>query len=114
MSRIKKNTKVHVLETVVASKEDSILSDQLITLDTQNYLTSRFRLVTIRDKKGKVLQFIINRFNCSSVEITEMDKAHWKINLFFKHIKQHMTIKKFFSRSKQRFVNQTTFSLSPV
>jgi Transposase DDE domain. len=51
--------------------------------------------------KGKVLQFITNRFDCTSDEIAAMYKSRWQIELFFKHIKQHMTIKKFFSQSEQ-------------
>lgn len=96
VTRIKKNTKIHVLEPLVASKSESILSDQMVALGAQNYLTSRFRLVTVQDKKGRTLQFITNRFDCSSTDIAEIYQARWQIKLFPKHIKQHMTIKKFF------------------
>jgi len=53
VTRIKKNTKVLVLELLEKSAEDYILSDQLVALGGKNYGTSRFRLVTIEDDKGK-------------------------------------------------------------
>ena len=83
----------------------------MVALGAQNYLTSRFRLVTIQDQKGKILSFITNRFDCSATEIAEMYKARWQIELFFKHIKQHMTIKKFFSRNEQGVKNQLILAM---
>jgi Transposase DDE domain. len=61
--------------------------------------------------KGKVLQFITNRFDCTSDEIAAMYKSRWQIELFFKHIKQHMTIKKFFSQSEQGVINQLILTM---
>lgn len=49
----------------------------MVALGAQNYLTSRFRLVTIQDQKGKILQFIINFFDCPSAEIAEIYKTRW-------------------------------------
>ena len=42
VSRIKKNTKVHVLDTLEKSDEKHILKDQMVALGATNYLTSRF------------------------------------------------------------------------
>ncbi|SEK55053.1 Transposase DDE domain-containing protein [Carnobacterium iners] len=105
VASIKKNTQVRILETVVACKSESILSDQMVALGAQNSLTSRFRLVTVQDENGRTLQFITNRFDCSSTDSAEMYQTRWQIELFFKPIKQHMTIKKFFSRSEKDVVN---------
>ncbi|SEK65392.1 Transposase DDE domain-containing protein [Carnobacterium iners] len=111
VTRIKKNAKVRVLEPLVASKSESILSDQMAALGDQNSLMSRFRLVAVQDKKGETLQVITNRFDCSPTDIAEMYQASWQIERFFKPIKQHMTIKKFFSRSEKGVVNQLALAM---
>ncbi|SEL09274.1 hypothetical protein SAMN04488114_12519 [Carnobacterium iners] len=63
MKRIKKNTKVHILEPLVPSNRDFAISDKMVTLGAQNHLTARFRLVTVQDKKGRTLRVITNRFD---------------------------------------------------
>ena len=40
-----------------------------------------------------------------------MYKSRWQIELFFKHIKQHMTIKKYFSKSEDGVVNQIILAM---
>src|SRR5699024_6899346 len=54
LTRIKKNTKVHVIENFEVPEAklengSSILSDQIVALGSSTYLTSRFRLVTLED-----------------------------------------------------------------
>ncbi|MCO7027629.1 IS4/IS5 family transposase, partial [Tetragenococcus halophilus] len=63
VTRVKKNTKIHVRETYDTSQSKNILRDQMVVLGTQVYLTSPFRLVTIQDEKGKQLRFVTNRFD---------------------------------------------------
>ncbi|MGO1454611.1 MAG: transposase, partial [Alkalibacterium gilvum] len=72
------------------------ISDQLVQLGSTTYLTSLFRLVTIERKNQSNLRIIANRFDLSAEEIGEVYQSRWQIELFFKHIKQHMTIKTFF------------------
>lgn len=111
VTRIKKNTKVHVVETLDKSPEKEILRDELVRLGSKTYLTANFRLVTIRDKSGRMFQFITNRMDSSSKEIADMYHARWQIELFFKHIKQHMTSKTFFSQSEMGVHNQLILTM---
>src|SRR5699024_5259756 len=106
VTRIKKNSRVHVLKEFPVEKEGKILQDQMVVLGTSSYLTSPFRLVTLLDEKGLVLHFVTNRFDVSSQEVDDMFYARWQLELFFKHIKQHLTIKTLFSRDEQGVTNQ--------
>lgn|SRR5699024_694657 len=116
LTRIKKNTKVHVLEDFEVPESklkngSKIISDQMVALGSSTSLTSRFRLVTIEDEHGKKLQFVTNRFDLTAEEVAQAYKSRWQIELFFKHIKQHMTIKKFFSKSEQGVTNQLILAM---
>ncbi len=108
---IKKNTKVTVLETLEKSIDEHVLKDQMVTLGGPGYLTYRYHLVTTKDDKGKVLQFITNRLDWTSTEVAEAYKSRWQIELFFNHIKQHMTIKRYFSQSEQGMINQLILTM---
>lgn len=114
VTRIKKNTKVHVIDTLETSPETEILRDELVRLGSKTYLTTNFRLVTVQDKNGRVYQFITNRMDVSSKEISDMYHARWQIELFFKHIKQHMTSKTFFSQSEKGVQNQLILTMIPL
>lgn len=112
LTRIRKNTKVHVLENFDCNpKQPQILSDQLVTLGANTYITSRFRLVTAQDDTGKTCSFLTNRLDLPAHELAEMYRSRWQIELFFKHIKQHMTIKKFYSTSEQGVTNQLILTM---
>lgn len=111
VSRIKKNTKVHVQSHLDVPKGTGIISDQLVQLGSQVYLTSLFRLVTIERKQQANLRIITNRMDVSAEEISKMYQSRWQIELFFKHIKQHMTIKNYFSKSEEGVENQVILAL---
>ena len=44
--------------------------------------------------------FLTNNFELSALEITQLYKERWKIELFFKWIKQHLRIKSFYGTSR--------------
>ena len=46
------------------------------------------------------MRLIINRFDISADEISEIYRSRWAIELFFKWIKQHVKIKHFYGMSE--------------
>lgn len=90
-----KNTIVHDIENLYFTKDkDSyILSDQYVLLGGKGYLISLLHLVTILRKERTDLRIITNDvFKSSAEEISILYHSRWQIVLFFKPIKQHMTI----------------------
>lgn len=116
VTRIKSNTKITVLDQIEVRKPNTrdgrIISDQQVILGGGvNHVTERFRLVTILTKGQKLLRIVTNRFDVSPNEVADMYQARWQIELFFKHLKQNITIKQLYSRNKQGTINQVIITL---
>ncbi|MGE7622463.1 transposase, partial [Viridibacillus sp. NPDC096237] len=60
---------------------------------------------------GNILCLITNRFDLEPDEISDMYKSRWAIELFFKWIKQHLNIKKFYGQSENAIYNQVFIAL---
>src|SRR5699024_4622809 len=54
---------------------------------------------------------ITNRFDLDADEIAEIYKSRWAIELFFKWMKQHLSIKKFYGHSDQAVYNQVYLAM---
>ena len=68
-----------------------------IKKDYPNYL----RKIKYRDKEtDKVYVFLTNNFELPALVIAQLYKERWKIELFFKWIKQHLRIKSFYGTSR--------------
>lgn len=52
------------------------------------------------DEKDLFLVFITNNFEVSALEIARLYKNRWQIEVFFKWIKQNLTIKKLWGHSE--------------
>jgi len=111
VTRIKKNTITHILEEYEVKKESDIVSDQLVTLGKEKDTTNPFRVITIHRKGRADLRLVTNKLTPPAEEIGKMYKSRWQIELFFKHIKQHMTIKNYFSKSEDGVVNQIILAM---
>ena len=83
---------------------------QNVTTDAEiiltDYITSKkykekIRLVKIYDEeKGQELAFLTNAFHLTSLEIANLYKNRWQVELFFKWLKQHLKIKKFWGKTE--------------
>ena len=77
----------------------NVLTDSVIELTdiiTRQKYPERLRLVKYRDEnQDREFVFLTNAFHLTSLEIAELYKNRWQVELFFKWLKQHLKIKKF-------------------
>jgi len=107
VSRLRKNAVTRVIEPFELPNDSTVLSDEMMLIGTtQNRAENVFRLIKVLDSKGNELHLITNRFDVSADDIAELYKSRWAIELFFKWLKQHMNIKKFYTQSEQGVHNQ--------
>lgn len=112
VSRLRKNAVIRVLEPFERAEDSTVLSDEMILIGmTKNRAENAFRLIKVLDSKGNELHLITNRFDLSADEIAELYKSRWAIELFFKWLKQHLNIKKFYGHSEQAVHNQVYIAM---
>jgi len=83
------------------NSELEIVSDNIVQLRSKDvhWVKENFRLIkAINKETGKQFFFLTNILEMSALEITEIYKARWDIEVFFKFIKQHLNTKHFLSR----------------
>jgi len=115
VTRLKANSKVRVIskQPVVGS---SIVQDAEVELTVPHTgETGRLRLVTYTfvDKKGKkhTVRALTNRMDLSSEDISEIYRYRWKVELFFKFMKQQLQLKKIYSAKEKAVWNQIYLNL---
>lgn len=112
VSRLRKNAVVRILESFPIRLESNVLSDEMVVIGTsQNRSENVFRRIKVLDTKGNELMILTNRFDLDADEIAEIYKSRWAIELFFKWMKQHLSIKKFYGNSEQAVHNQVYIAM---
>lgn len=98
VTRTKTNCKYKVLECRKTDRTRGYMADQTIKLKSQrgkDYV-GLLRRVSFRDPDtGKWLVFVTNNFELSYKTVCALYKARWKVELFFKTLKQNLRVKKF-------------------
>ncbi len=104
VTRAKDNMQYEVISSADVDQETGLISDQLVKLT--GYKSSKsypeaFRLVIYEDySTGIVYTFMTNDFDLPALSIAELYRERWKVELFFKWIKQHLHIKAFYGTSQ--------------
>lgn len=104
---------------VLSHPKDSSLGvayDQSILL-TNHYAAKdypiKMRRIKFKDEAtGNILVFLTNNFHLKATEIAQLYKHRWKIELFFKWIKQHLKIKSFWGQSENAVKTQVWIAIS--
>lgn len=93
-----------------------VIYDQSVKMNNhyaaQDY-PSKIRRIKYRDAdSGKTLIFLTNNFQLKATDIAKLYKNRWKIELFFKWIKQHLKIKSFWGLSENAVKSQIWIAIS--
>jgi hypothetical protein len=114
--RAKRNLKAQRRYSRKVDKTTGLVCDQTVTL-TGFYSHLGFpaplRRVRFNDPEtGKRLVFLANNFVLPALTITDLYRQRWRIELFFKWIKQHLRIKVFFGESENAVKAQIWIAVS--
>ncbi len=110
VTRAKTNLAFKRIYSKKVEKELGLRCDQTIKLTT--YYSSKaypgkLRRVKYYDKEqGKTYVFLTNNFEITAWEVALLYKHRWKIELFFKWIKQHLKIKRFWGETENAVKTQ--------
>ena len=114
--REKSNFDFKRLYSKKVNKNKGFKCDQIIKLTgfyTSKKYPEKLRRIKYFDKsQDKNLVFITNNFIYEAEIIAQLYKERWKIELFFKWIKQHLKIKKFFGRTLNAVYTQIWIAVS--
>jgi len=87
----------------IEDSEKGISEDQVIILGTRTHrkkIKVKARIITFYDQqKDYTFQFLTNNFDLSAIQIAEIYKKRWQIEILFKRIKQNFPLKYFLGDS---------------
>lgn len=103
VTRAKTNMAYKVVKKDEADKKQGINKDQRIEL-TGYYASkdypAQLRRIQYKDKETKkLLVFLTNNFKIEAITVAQLYKERWKVELFFKWIKQNLRIKRFYGNN---------------
>lgn len=103
VTRTKAGIQLNRLESRPVDRSCGLRSDHIVWLANPQsavHYPDRLRRVSYRDPEdGKVLVFLTNNFDLPALVIAQLYKLRWRVELFFKWIKQNLRIKHFFGTS---------------
>lgn len=101
--RAKNNLRFRRIFSNKVDKMSGFICDQIIKFTgqlSQKKYPDKLRRIKYKDtEKGVIYVFLTNNSEISSQTVAELYKNRWKIELFFKWIKQHLKIKAFYGNS---------------
>lgn len=110
VTRAKTNLACARISSRKVDKETGLRCDQtikLITYKSKKSYPENLRRVKYYDKdQRKIYVFLTNNFEISAIEVATLYKYRWQIEMFFKWIKQHLKIKKFWGESENAVKTQ--------
>jgi hypothetical protein len=116
VTRCKDNMNYRRLYSRKVDKSKGVIYDQIIMLNGYYAIKDypeKLRRIKFKDESSdKVLIFLTNNMHHAAEDIAQLYKHRWKIELFFKWIKQHLKIKSFWGQSENAVRTQIWIAVS--
>lgn len=116
VTRAKSNSKFKRLLSRPVERSTGLICDQVVELTVfyshQGY-PDRLRRIRFKDPEtAKTLVFLTNHFALPALTIGALYKSRWQVELFFRWIKQHLRIKRFFGTSENAVKTQVWIAVA--
>ncbi|MEQ1718794.1 MAG: IS4 family transposase [Hyphomicrobium sp.] len=116
VTRSRKNMDARRLYSAPSDRASGIICDQTIVI-ASDYGSVRYpeplRRIRFKDAEtAKTLVFITNQRTLPAATICALYKSRWQVELFFKWIKQHLRIKRFYGTSENAVKTQIWIAIS--
>ena len=116
VTRAKRRMHARRLYSEPVDRTIGLICDQIIVLEGyyshQGY-PDKLRRIRFKDpESGKTLVFLTNNMTLPALTICLLYKNRWKTELFFKWIKQHLRVKRFYGQSPNAVKTQIWIAIS--
>jgi hypothetical protein len=116
VTRAKSKLDAHRVYSTTTDRTTGIVCDQTIALDgsyAKKDCPQQLRRIRFNDPEtSKTLVFLSNNFTLPSPTICALYKHRWQVGLFFKWVKQHLRIKRFYGTSENAVKSQIWIAVS--
>jgi hypothetical protein len=116
VTRAKSNLQYRRIYSHPVDKLTGLRCDQTILLTgmqtSQDYPIHLRRVKFYDAKHDKLLVFLTNNFDLLALTIADLYRCRWQVELFFKWIKQHLRIKRFFGTSENAVKTQVWIAIA--
>ena len=116
VTRAKRNMNARRVYSAAVDRSSGLICDQRIALN--NFYAARdypaqLRRIRYRDPEtDKTLVFLTNHTLLPALTICALYKSRWQVELFFKWVKQHLRIKRFYGTSENAVKTQVWIAVS--
>jgi transposase len=116
VTRTKTNTGLRRIYSNAVNKSTGIRYDQIVVptgFYTKKDYPEKLRRIKYFDiEKGRSFVFLTNQFLLPALTIAELYRYRWRVEIFFKWIKQHLRIKSFYGTSENAVKTQIWIAIS--
>ena len=116
VTRARKRFDFQRLYSQPVDRTTGVICDQIVTLvnpvPRKGYPEKLRRIRYFDAEKNQRLVFLTNNFTLPPLMIARLYRSRWQVELFFKWIKQHLRIKKFYGTSENALKTQIWIAIS--